>query len=136
LIKIAGYGPRLSFLIELKNKLKLNNVEFVGFINEKNLPDFYNSLDVFVFPSFYEGFGVPLLEAMACEVPYIIGTDAGIGEILPIYKIRNLNELIKLLLKIENGEIIPIKNQRKWIIKNKLTWKEHVKKLIEVYSEI
>jgi glycosyltransferase involved in cell wall biosynthesis len=135
-VKIAGDGPRLSFLMELKNKLKLTNVEFVGFISEEKLPDFYNSLDVFVFPSLYEGFGVPLLEAMACEVPYIIGTDAGIGEILPIYKIRNLNELIKLLLKIKNREIMPLKNQRKWIIKNKLTWKEHVKKLIEVYSEI
>jgi len=135
-VKIAGDGPRLSFLMELKNKLKLTNVEFVGFISEEKLPDFYNSLDVFVFPSLYEGFGVPLLEAMACEVPYIIGTYAGIGEILPIYKIRNLNELIKLLLKIKNREIMPLKNQRKWIIKNKLTWKEHVKKLIEVYSEI
>jgi glycosyltransferase involved in cell wall biosynthesis len=135
-VKIAGNGPRLPFLIGLKNKLKLTNVEFVGFIGEEKLQDFYNSLDVFVFPSFYEGFGVPLLEAMACEVPYIIGTNAGIGEVLPIYKIRNFNELRKILLKIKDEEIKPLKNQRRWIIKNKMTWKDHVKKLIKIYSEV
>jgi glycosyltransferase involved in cell wall biosynthesis len=116
--------------------LKLTNVEFVGFINEKKLPDFYNSLDVFVFPSFYEGFGVPLLEAMACEVPYIIGANAGIGEILPIFKIRNFEELKNLLRKIKNGKIRPLKNQREWILKNKLTWGEHVKKLVDIYDKI
>jgi len=135
-VKIAGTGPRLSFLTKLKDMLKLTNVEFVGFISEEKLPDFYNSLDVFVFPSFYEGFGVPLLEPMACEVPYIIGTNAGIGEILPIFKIRNFEELKNLLRKIKNGKIRPLKNQREWIIKNKLTWGEHVKKLVDIYDKI
>jgi glycosyltransferase involved in cell wall biosynthesis len=135
-VKIAGSGPRLSFLIELKDKLKLTNVEFVGFVSEEKLPDFYNSLDVFVFPSLYEGFGIPLLEAMVCEVPYIIGTNAGIGEILPIYKIRGFNELKNILIKIINKEVRPLENQRRWIIKNKLTWKDHVKKLPRIYSEV
>jgi glycosyltransferase involved in cell wall biosynthesis len=135
MVKIAGVGPQLQKLIELKNKLKIKNVKFLGFIKEKDLPLFYNSLDVFIFPSFYEGFGIPLLEAMACEVPYIIGTNAGIGEILPIYKISNFNELKNLLGNIKN-EADPLKNQRKWIIKNKFTWNEHVKKLVDVYEKI
>jgi glycosyltransferase involved in cell wall biosynthesis len=135
-VKIAGDGPRLSFLIELKNKLKLTNVEFVGFISEKKLPDFYSSLDVFVFPSLYEGFGVPLLEAMACEVPYIIGTDVGIGEILPIYKIKDLSELKRLLINIKERNVYPLKNLRRWITKSGLTWRDYVRKLVEIYEKI
>ncbi|MFH8039116.1 MAG: glycosyltransferase family 4 protein [Candidatus Aenigmatarchaeota archaeon] len=136
IFKIAGVGPKLKKLKKLKEKLKLNNVEFAGFVKENGLPRFYNSLNVFIFPSFYEGFGVPLLEAMACEVPYIIGTNAGIGEILPIYKISKFEELENILLKIRDGKLQPLRNQRKWIIKNKLTWKNCVRNLVKVYEEI
>jgi len=116
--------------------MALKNVVSTGFIPENKLTKFYNSLDIFIFPSLYEGFGIPLLEAMACEVPYIIGTNAGIGELLPIYKIKNFEELKTLLKKIKNNELEPLKGMRKWIIKNKFTWKEHVKKLLELYEKI
>lgn len=135
-VKIAGSGPQLQKLIKLKEKLQVENVEFVGFISESKLPQFYTSLDVFIFPSLYEGFGIPLLEAMACEVPYIIGTNAGIGEILPIYKVDSFKEFKTLLKEINEGKIILLKNQRRWLIKNKLTWKEHIKKLVEIYGKV
>ncbi|MEM5832396.1 MAG: glycosyltransferase, partial [Candidatus Aenigmatarchaeota archaeon] len=57
LFKIAGKGPQLKKLKSLAKRLNVKNVEFVGFIKEKNLPQFYNSLDIFIFPSLYEGFG-------------------------------------------------------------------------------
>jgi glycosyltransferase involved in cell wall biosynthesis len=41
-------------------------IQFVGFVSDDDLLQLYNSCDVFVFPSFYEGFGLPVLEAMAC----------------------------------------------------------------------
>lgn len=41
-------------------------VDFTGFIEDADLVNFYNACDLFVFPSFYEGFGLPILEAMAC----------------------------------------------------------------------
>jgi len=136
IFKIAGVGPRLIPLKKLTQKLEAKNVEFVGFIPEKDLPEFYNSLDIFIFPSLYEGFGVPLLEAIACEVPYIIGTNAGIGEILPIYKINSFKQLEEILKKIKERKLEPLKNQRRWIIENRLTWKENVNKLIEVYKSV
>jgi len=82
LFKIAGRGPELNKLIRLKNKLGLNNVEFVGFVPEEKLNNFYNSLDVFIFPSLYEGFGLPVLEAMACGVPIIASNRGAIPEIV------------------------------------------------------
>ncbi len=41
-------------------------IHFTGFVDDADLVQFYSACDLFVFPSFYEGFGLPLLEAMAC----------------------------------------------------------------------
>ena len=43
-----------------------DRVHFTGFVDDEDLVDFYGACDLFVFPSFYEGFGLPILEAMAC----------------------------------------------------------------------
>ncbi|MCS7123070.1 MAG: glycosyltransferase, partial [Candidatus Aenigmarchaeota archaeon] len=134
--KIAGSGPQLEKLKIIKKTLDLENVELIGFVPEDKLPEFYNSLDILIFPSLYEGFGIPLLEAMACEVPYVIGTSAGIGNVLPIYKINSFEELREIIAKIKNNELKPLKSLRKWIAKNKFTWKDSVNKLIKLYEEV
>jgi len=51
-------------------------IKFFGFIPEEKLVDFYNSLDVFVFPTKQEGYGLPIVESMACKVPVITLRDA------------------------------------------------------------
>jgi glycosyltransferase involved in cell wall biosynthesis len=43
-----------------------NRIRFTGYVNDEELLQLYNASDLFVFPSFYEGFGIPILEAMAC----------------------------------------------------------------------
>jgi glycosyltransferase involved in cell wall biosynthesis len=43
-----------------------DRVHFTGFVEDADLVHFYGACDLFVFPSFYEGFGLPILEAMAC----------------------------------------------------------------------
>ena len=52
-----------------------DRVRFVGFADDDDLPALYSGAALFVFPSLYEGFGLPLLEAMQCGVP-IISSDA------------------------------------------------------------
>jgi glycosyltransferase involved in cell wall biosynthesis len=65
---------------EKQNLLKLtkgdNRVKFLGFVPDENMNDFYNSLDVFVFPTLVEGYGMPIIEAMACGKPVITLNDA------------------------------------------------------------
>ena len=59
-----------------------SRIKFLGFIDNGELVDFYNSLDLFVFPTAVEGLGFPILEAMACKVPVVVLKDAAIPEIV------------------------------------------------------
>jgi glycosyltransferase involved in cell wall biosynthesis len=43
-----------------------DRIVFLGFVTDEDLTHYYSACDVFMFPSFYEGFGIPILEAMAC----------------------------------------------------------------------
>jgi len=59
------------------------NAEFRDEVRHEDLPDFYRGLDLFVLPSFFEGFGCVYTEAHSCGVPFIACEGQGIGEILP-----------------------------------------------------
>jgi glycosyltransferase involved in cell wall biosynthesis len=58
--------------LQLVRELALENrVHFVGFVPDADIPAFYNRAEVLLFPSLYEGFGIPTLEAMACGCPVV-----------------------------------------------------------------
>jgi len=56
----------------------LEDVEILGYIPDNKVVELYNSFDFFIFPSVYEGFGIPILEAQACGIPTIVLKDARI----------------------------------------------------------
>jgi glycosyltransferase involved in cell wall biosynthesis len=56
-------------------------VHYLGYVPEQNLPLLINGAKIFVFPSIYEGFGLPVLEAMACGVPVITSNTSSILEV-------------------------------------------------------
>jgi glycosyltransferase involved in cell wall biosynthesis len=56
-------------------------VHLVGFIPEDELALWYNAARLFAFPSLYEGFGLPVLEAMACGTPVIASSAASLPEV-------------------------------------------------------
>ncbi len=59
-----------------------DDIVFSGFVDDADLPVYYNAADVFVFPSRYEGFGLPPLEAMACGTPVIASNASCIPEVV------------------------------------------------------
>jgi glycosyltransferase involved in cell wall biosynthesis len=58
-----------------------DRVIFTGYVPDEDLPAIYSVADLFVFPSLYEGFGLPVLEAMACGVPVICSNTSSLPEV-------------------------------------------------------
>lgn len=59
-----------------------DKVIFLGYVPEEDLPGIYNAASLFVFPSIYEGFGLPPLEAMMCGVPVITSNSSSLPEVI------------------------------------------------------
>jgi len=57
-------------------------VHFTGYVPQSDLPALYNAASVFVFPSLYEGFGLPALEALACGVPVVTSNVSALPEVV------------------------------------------------------
>ncbi len=72
-----------SPLSKLVDELELqSHVIFPGYVSSDELPVFYSAADLFVFPSLYEGFGLPPLEAMACGTPVVASNNSSLPEVI------------------------------------------------------
>ncbi|ACF12856.1 glycosyl transferase group 1 [Chloroherpeton thalassium ATCC 35110] len=81
-IQIGGGFHQQTTLPKLVRELKVQNVEFKGFISNDKLRAFLASADVFLYPSLYEGFGFPPLEAMACGTATVSSNRGSLPEVL------------------------------------------------------
>ena len=83
--KLVLAGKPDFFFESVKNlirELKLqDDVILPGYVPAEDVPTFYNAAEVFVFPSFYEGFGLPVVEAMACGTPVITSIGSSLEEV-------------------------------------------------------
>lgn len=81
---IAGARQRMSGgVMEAVRRLGLEHqVIFTGYVEEADLSAVYSGADLFVFPSLYEGFGLPPLEAMACGAPVVCSNAASLPEVV------------------------------------------------------
>lgn len=80
---VGGRGWMYQPLFALVAGLGLQqHVAFLDFVPAEELPLWYNSSDLFAYPSAYEGFGLPVLEAMACGAPVITTAGSALGELV------------------------------------------------------
>jgi glycosyltransferase involved in cell wall biosynthesis len=83
LVVVGMKGWKYSPVFDLVHTLNLDDqVVFPGYVSDEDLPDFYNGAEVLVFPSLYEGFGLPPLEAMACGVPVVVSNVSSLPEVV------------------------------------------------------
>ena len=82
LVIAGGHGWGYKDVKATCEALRLTDrVVFTGFVDEDDMPDLYRGAMLFVYPSLYEGFGLPIVEAMACGVPVITSNVASIPEV-------------------------------------------------------
>ena len=86
LLKVGKAGrPEVEFrkhTLQVVTELGLSNeVVFTDYVAREDLPAYYSGAECFILPSFYEGFGLPPLEAMACGCPVIVSNRASLPEV-------------------------------------------------------
>ncbi len=57
------------------------DIRFIGYVPDEDMPALYSAADLFVFPSLYEGFGIPVLEAQACGTPVLTSNSSALPEV-------------------------------------------------------
>lgn len=118
-----------------------NDVIFTGFIESSHMPYFYNCATMLVYPSFYEGFGLPPLEAMACGTPVICSNITSIPEVVEdgamLINPSDITEISNSIIKLSNDE-----NFRQDLIhkglkqSQKYSWKKTAMETINAYTSI
>lgn len=115
-IKLVIVGKKDGLLTGIKGleeklyKYKLDkDIIFTGFVEDKELPLLYKSAEAFLFPSLYEGFGIPPLEAMAVGCPVVVSRVASLPEIYGDSVLYvdpyNINDIFNGMSKIINKDI-------------------------------
>lgn len=102
---LAGKSFNDLKLIETIASLGLSDkVIITGLISQKEIVDLYNIADLVVFPSLYEGFGLPPLEAMACETPVVCSNSSSIPEVAGdatiYFNPENIEEIVDSIKKV------------------------------------
>jgi len=111
LVGNAGFGfDEVQYVI---NEFNLNdNVIITGWVPEADMPYIYNGASLFVFPSLYEGFGIPLLEAMACRVPIAASNIASVPEVVKnsalLFNPENKDDMAETMAKILSDKKLAI----------------------------
>lgn len=118
-----------------------NHVIFPGFISMEYMPYLYNAASLFVYPSFYEGFGLPPIEAMACGVPVIASNATSIPEIVEdaavLFNPNDIDELSNKLYEVLMDENIKQELIHKGFIKNNsLSWEKTALDTLKAYKTI
>jgi glycosyltransferase involved in cell wall biosynthesis len=114
---------------------------FSGFVDNEDLIDYYQHASLFAFPSFYEGFGLPVAEAMACGTPVITSNVSSLPEVggdAVVYvdpnNIEDIKEKIIMILNDEDLQKQMIENGLKRA--KEFTWEKSAKKHMEVFQKV
>jgi glycosyltransferase involved in cell wall biosynthesis len=136
----GGESRNLHNLKNLVRTLRLDdNVVFTGSLIDEEIVELMNAADVFVFPSLYEGFGLPPLEAMACGTP-VVGSSAGalpeiLGDAALLANPRCEEEIYTCIMRVLNDETL-----RKTLVKKgyqrvmSFSWEKAGRQVLEVYE--
>lgn len=117
------------------------DVIFINHPSQEDLVAFYCAADIFVFPSFYEGFGMPPLEAMACGTPVICSNATSLPEVVGDAAVlldpRDIQGWAEAILEVMTNDPLREELRVKSLARaNKFTWEKTARETIAVYEKI
>ena len=140
LILVGGKGWKYDEIYEAVEKYGLvDQVEFRGFVADAEVPLWYNAAAATIFPSLYEGFGLPVLEAMACGSPVIAANSSSIPEVAGqaalLYEPDDLTQLIDHISVVLDDPQLAAKMQENGLNQaNRFSWPRASQEMISVYD--
>jgi glycosyltransferase involved in cell wall biosynthesis len=118
-----------------------NDVRFLGFVPIEVLRIFYDQAKIFVFPSLYEGFGLPPLEAMAHGTPVVTSNTSSVPEVVGNAAVmvnpENVFEIMRALHRVLLDQSMREKLKARGLEQvQKFSWDSSVRKMLQIYQEV
>jgi glycosyltransferase involved in cell wall biosynthesis len=141
LIVAGGKGWLYDDIMKLAEDSDLKkDIIFTGYVNEEKLLWLYNMASVFVYPSVYEGFGMPVIEAMSCGAPVVISDISSLREVAGaaamVFNPSDHEELASKLEQILSSESLRRELCRKSLLRaGEFSWEKVVASTIESYHK-
>lgn len=144
-LKLVIIGDELSKHPDLRRTVVRggvqNDVRFLGFVPIEVLRIFYDAAKVFVFPSLYEGFGLPPLEAMAHGTPVVTSNTSSLPEVVGkaavLVNPENVFEIMRAVHRVLVDQSLRDKlKQKSYEQAQKFSWETSARKILQVYREV
>jgi glycosyltransferase involved in cell wall biosynthesis len=141
LVLIGKKGWKSDPIFDLINKVKSKKkIKYLNFVNDQDLPSFYRSAQVFVYPSFYEGFGLPPLEAMKSGCPVIISKTSSLPEVVGkaglLVNPQSNNDLVSKIDQVIKDQKLRQKMIQDGLIQaKKFSWQKTASLTLAVYQK-
>jgi glycosyltransferase involved in cell wall biosynthesis len=118
-----------------------SRVRFTGFVDDADLAHFYGACDLFVFPSFYEGFGLPILEAMACGRAVACSNLTAMPEVADgagiLFDPYSTSEMVRAMADILLDQELRTRLERLGIQRAaQFSWDQAARRTLEVYYDV
>ncbi len=125
---------------EVQKQRWAEDVILTGYVADEDLPALYRSASAFVYPSLFEGFGLPPLEAMACGAPVVTSDTSSLPEVTGdaalLIDPHDEQSLANALIEVVNNKPLRASLREKGIAQaGKFTWREAAEKTLRLYRE-
>jgi glycosyltransferase involved in cell wall biosynthesis len=139
-LQLVLAGNDHYFWRKIKEKYQDKNIIYAGFVSDEEMVALYKEAACYIVPSFEEGFGIPLLEAMACGTPVVSSDAASLPEIggdAAIYfDPKNINEMSQKIMEVLNSQKIKKELIEKGEKRYKdFSWEKLARETLEVYRQ-
>jgi len=130
-----------EILEKIQKSSSSQDIIFTDFIDDEDLPFLYSGAEMFLYPSLYEGFGLPVLEAMACGTPVIASNLSSLPEVIGEAGILidplNVEEIVQAMEKLSKDKRLQEELQKKGLERAKLfSWERAAEETMELYKEM